>query len=81
MSQHRIEESAAIEEMEISTKHLKSAYSALINAFARITNNPDIKVNPIQAALDEVDVARQRFDQAKANIDKIVEEIRLGKRQ
>jgi hypothetical protein len=40
MEQHRIEEAAAIEEMEIATKQLKSAYAAVFNKFARITKIP-----------------------------------------
>lgn len=46
LEQHRIEEAAAIEEMEVATKQLKSAYAAVFNKFARIAKNPDLKINP-----------------------------------
>ena len=42
MEQNRKEEAAAIEEMEIATKQLRSAYMAIINTFARIAKNPNI---------------------------------------
>ena len=81
MEHHRAEEAAAIEEMEIATKQLKSAYAAVINKYTRLTKNPDLKINPSEGELDELDVARERFDRARAHIDKIAEEIRKGIRQ
>ena len=81
MEQHRIEEAAAIEEMEIATKQLKSAYAAVFNKFARIAKNPDLKINPSDEELNELDVARERFDRARAHMDKIADEIKNGARQ
>ena len=81
MEHHRAEEAAATEEMEIATKQLKSAYAAVINKFARIAKNPDLKINPSEGELNELDVARERFDRARAHMDKIAEEIRKGIRQ
>lgn len=81
MEQHRIEEAAAIEEMEIATKQLKSAYAAVFNKFARITKNPDLKINPSDEELNELDIARERFDRARVHMDKIAEEIHKGTRK
>lgn len=81
MEQHRIEEAAAIEEMEIATKQLKSAYASVFNKFARIAKNPELKVNPSNQELNELDLARERFDNARAHMDRITEEIRKGARQ
>ena len=81
MEQHRIEEAAAIGEMEIATKQLKSAYAAVFNKFARIAKNPDLKINPSDEELNELDVARERFDRARAHMDKIADEIKNGARQ
>jgi hypothetical protein len=81
MEQHRIEEAAAIEEIEIATKQLKSAYAAVFNKFARIAKNPDLKINPSDEELNELDIARERFDRARAHMDKITEEIRKGTRK
>ena len=81
MEQHRIEEAAAIEEMEIATKQLKSAYAAVFNKFARIAKNPDLKINPSDEELNELDVAREHFERARAHMDKIADEIKNGARQ
>ena len=81
MEQHRIEEAAAIGEMEIATKQLKSAYAAVFNKFARIAKNPDLKINPSDEELNELDVARERFERARAHMDKIADEIKNGARQ
>jgi hypothetical protein len=81
LEQHRIEEAAAIEEMEVATKQLKSAYTAVFNKFARIAKNPDLKINPSDEELNELDIARERFDNAQAHMDTIAEEIRKGTRQ
>ncbi len=81
MGQHRIEEAAAIEEMEIATKQLKSAYAAVFNKFARIAKNPDLKINPSDEELNELEIARERFDRARAHMDKIAEAIRRGTRK
>jgi hypothetical protein len=81
LEQHRVEEAASIEELEIATKQLKSAYAALINKFARIAKNPDLKINPSDEELDELDIARERFDKARAHMDKIADEIKQGIRQ
>lgn len=81
MEQHRIEEAAAIEEMEIATKQLKSAYAAVFNKFARIAKNPNLKINPSDEELNELDIARERFDHARAHMDKIADEIKNGARQ
>jgi hypothetical protein len=81
LEHHRIEEAAAIEEMEVATKQLKSAYASVFNKFARIAKNPDLKINPSEAELDELDIARERFDRARAHMDKIAEEIRKGTRK
>ncbi len=81
MEQHRIEEAAAIEEMEIATKQLKSAYAAVFNKFARIAKNPDLKINPSDEELNELDIARERFDRARVHMDKIAEAIRRGTRK
>ena len=81
MEQHRIEEAAAIEEIEIATKQLKSAYAAVFNKFARIAKNPDLKINPSDEELNELDISRERFDRARAHMDKIAEEIRKGARK
>jgi len=81
LEQHRIEEAAAIEEMEVATKQLKSAYAAVFNKFARIAKNPDLKINPSDEELNELDIARERFDNARAHMDIIAEEIRKGTRQ
>lgn len=78
LEDHRIEEIAAIEEMEIATKQLKSAYTAVFNKFARIAKNPELKLNPSDEELNELDSARTRFDNARAHMDKIAEEIRKG---
>ncbi len=81
MEQHRIEEVAAMEEMEVATKQLKSAYAAVFNKFARIAKNPDLKINPSDEELNELDIARERFDKARAHMDTIAEEIRKGIRK
>ena len=81
LEQHRIEEAAAIEEMEVATKQLKSDYTAFFNKFARIAKNPDLKINPSDEELNELDIARERFDNARAHMDTIAEEIRKGTRQ
>ena len=81
LEQHRIEEAAAIEEMEVATKQLKSAYAAVFNKFARIAKNPDLKINPSDEELNELDIARERFDNARAHMDTIADEIRKGTRQ
>ena len=81
MEQHRIEEAAAIEEIEIATKQLKSSYAAVFNKFARIAKNPDLKINPSDEELNELDIARERFDRARAHMDKIAEAIREGTRK
>ena len=81
MEQHRIEEAAAIAEMEVTTKQLKSAYASVFNKFARIAKNPDLKINPSDEELNELDIARERFDNARANMDTIAEEIRKGTRK
>ena len=81
MEQHRIEEAAAIGEMEIATKQLKSSYAAVFNKFARIAKNPDLKINPSDEELNELDVARERFERARAHMDKIADEIKNGARQ
>jgi len=81
LEQHRIEEALAIEEMEVATKQLKSAYAAVFNKFARIAKNPDLKINPSDEELSELDIARERFDNARAHMDIIAEEIKKGTRQ
>jgi len=81
LEQHRIEEAAAIEEMEVATKQLKSAYAAVFNKFARIAKNPDLKINPSNEELNELDIARERFDKARSHMDCIAEEIKKGTRQ
>lgn len=80
LEKNRIEEAAAIEEMEISIKQLKSAYVAVLNKFARVSKNPDLKINPSDDELSELDNARQRFDSARSNMDRIANEIRRGER-
>ncbi len=81
MEQHRIEEAAALEEIEVATKQLKSAYAAVFNKFARIAKNPDLKINPSNEELNELDIARERFDNARAHMDTIADEIRKGTRK
>ena len=81
MEQNRQEELAAIEEMEIATKQLRSAYTAVINTSARIANNPGLTINPTEEELEELDRARERFDKARAHMDRIAEEIRSGLRK
>ncbi len=80
MEQHRIEESVAIEELEISMKQLKLAYVAVFNKFTRIAKNPDLKINLSHEEFDELDKARRNFDVARAQMDKISEQIRVGTR-
>jgi hypothetical protein len=81
LEQHRIEEAAALEEMEVATKQLKSSYAAVFNKFARIAKNPDLKIIPSDEELSELDIARERFDMARAHMDSIAEEIRKGTRK
>ena len=81
MEQNRKEEAVAIEEMEIATKQLRSAYMAIINTFARVAKNPNITVNSTEVELDELDRARERFDKSRAHMDKIADEIRAGLRK
>jgi hypothetical protein len=81
VEQNRKEEAAAIEEMEIATKQLRSAYMAIINTFARIAKNPNITVNSTEVELDELNRARERFDKSRAHMDKIADEIRAGLRK
>ena len=81
MDHNRTEESAAIEEIELATKHLKAAYAAVLNKFARIAKKPDLKINSADTELNELDIARQRFDRARTQMDKITEEIRVGIRK
>ena len=81
LEQHRIEEAAAIEEMEVATKQLKSAYAAVFNKFARIAKNPDLKINPSDEELNELNIARERFDNARTHMDIIADEIKKGTRQ
>jgi hypothetical protein len=80
LEKDRIEEALAIEEMEIATKQLRAAYSAVFNKFARIAKNPNLKINPSDEELSALDVARRRFDAARSQMDKIVAEIQNGTR-
>lgn len=80
MDQHPNEEAAAIEEMEIATKQLKLAYLAVLNKSARMAKNVGLKINPTMEELDELDIARDRFDKARGEMDRIAEEIRKGLR-
>ncbi len=80
MEQHRIEESSAINEFEIATKQLKSAYAAVLNKFTRIAKNPSLKMNPSDQELAELDAAQDRFDKARLQMDIIINEIRKGAR-
>lgn len=81
MEYHHLSESAALEEFEIATKQLKSAYAALLNKYLRIAKNPDLKINSSDQELFELDSARERFDMARAMMDKIIEEIKIGVRK
>ena len=81
MEQHRTAEAAAIEEFEITTKQLKSAYTAVLNKFTRIAKNPSLKMNPSDQELAELDAAQDRFDKARKVMDKITGEIRKGIRK
>ena len=80
MEQHRTEESSAINEFEIATKQLKSAYAAVLNKFTRIAKNPSLKMNPSDQELAELDAAQDRFDKARLQMDIIINEIRKGAR-
>ncbi len=80
MEQHRTEESSAINEFEIATKQLKSAYAAVLNKFTRIAKNPSLKMNPSDQELAELDAAQDRFDKARLQMDIIINEIRKGVR-
>jgi hypothetical protein len=80
MEQHRTEESSAINEFEIATKQLKSAYAAVLNKFTRIAKNPSLKMNPSDQELAELDAAQDRFDKARLQMDIIINEIRMGAR-
>jgi len=78
LEQHRVEESLAIEELEIAMKQLKSAYAAVFNKFARIAKNPDLKISLTINEFDEIDQANSRLDAVRVHANKIVEEIRQG---
>jgi hypothetical protein len=80
MERHRTEESSAINEFEIATKQLKSAYAAVLNKFTRIAKNPSLKMNPSDQELAELDAAQDRFDKARLQMDIIINEIRKGAR-
>ena len=80
MEQHRTAEAAAIEEFEIATKQLKSAYAAVLNKFTRIAKNPSLKMNLSNQELAELDAAQDRFDKARLQMDIIINEIRKGAR-
>jgi hypothetical protein len=81
MDQNRREEAAALEEMEIALKQLRSAYMAVINTFTRVAKNPELTVNPTETELIELETARKKFNKAQAILDKIAEEIRWGIRK
>ncbi len=81
MEYHHLSESAALEEFEIATKQLKSAYVTVLNKYMRIVKNPDLKINPSDQELSELDSAQERFDKARATMDKITEEIKSGIRK
>jgi len=78
---HHLTESTAVEEFEIATKQLKSAYVTVLNKYMRIVKNPDLKINPSDQELSELDSAQERFDKARATMDKITEEIKSGIRK
>ena len=65
--------------MEVAIKQLRSAYVAVINKFTRIAMNPDLKTNP-QKELDELEVAQKRFDEVRANMNRITDQLRKGLR-
>lgn len=76
MNRYCEEEDLAITEMEIATQQLQSAYVSVFNKCANLAKNPRFGENPSDAELNVLDIARERFDKAKAHMDKIANEIR-----